>query len=64
MQISEQSSGGCLVEHRLRVIPKLSPPAFMGNYTQKVFVKQVARILKDLEEELAAQDADDYGSDC
>ena len=64
LQIKPQQDGGSLVEHRLTVEPMVSPPAFLTGYTQKIFVKQVASILRDLEErmERGLDDPDDWAS--
>lgn len=61
VQMRELPDGGCSVEHKLTVVPKMSPPAFMKNYTQRIFVKQVAKILADLDEELSLREQDEYG---
>jgi len=59
-QIQPHASGGCTVQHRLAVEPLVSPPALMTSYTQKIFVRQVAKILKDLEQEMALRSSADF----
>ena len=59
LQLHSLSKGGCKVEHRLTVEPVISPPPFMTNYTQRIFVKQVASILDDLEQELILRHSGD-----
>ncbi|BDA47163.1 hypothetical protein COCOBI_10-0080 [Coccomyxa sp. Obi] len=51
-QVSELADGSCKVEHRLSVEPVLAPPQAFAGYTQKIFVRQVERLLQDLSREL------------
>lgn len=51
-QVSELADGSCKVEHRLSVEPFLAPPQAFAGYTQKIFVRQVERLLEDLSSEL------------
>ena len=60
LQLNPLDQGGCNVEHSLTVEPSLKPPPFMTNYTQRIFVQQVASILNDLEQELILRGSDDY----
>lgn len=60
MQLNSLEEGGCKIEHKLTVEPSISPPSFMKDYTQRIFVKQVASILRDLEQELILRQSDDY----
>lgn len=60
MQLQSLDHGGCKVEHRLTVAPSIKPPPFMTDYTQRIFVKQVSSILRDLEQELELRQSDDY----
>lgn len=50
---------GSAVDHRLSVAPSLSPPAPLRGYTQKIFVRQVAMILQDLDKELQRRSSGD-----
>lgn len=52
LQVSELADGSCKVEHRLSVEPVLAPPQAFAGYTQKIFVRQVERLLEDLSREL------------
>ncbi len=51
-QVSALANGSCKVEHRLSVEPVLAPPQAFAGYTQKIFVRQVERLLEDLSREL------------
>ncbi len=51
-QVTELSDGACKVQHTLSVKPNLAPPDALATYTQKIFVRQVERLLEDLSIEL------------
>lgn len=51
-QVSELMDRSCRVEHQLSVEPVLAPPQAFAGYTQKIFVRQVERLLEDLSQEL------------
>lgn len=47
-QLTDTPDGGCHVEHRLKVQPVLDAPALFSGYAQRIFVKQVTKVLEDL----------------
>ena len=60
LQVSPQStsgdgSSGSHVQYTLSVTPIVAPPPGMGSYTQRIFEKQVLRIMEDLEFALQQQ---------
>ena len=52
LQLQALPSGGCHVQHTLKVEPILDTPALFSGYSKKIFVQQVTQILNDLEKEL------------
>ncbi|KAL3139314.1 hypothetical protein ABBQ38_003652 [Trebouxia sp. C0009 RCD-2024] len=55
-QLTESPGGGCHVEHRLKVQPVLDAPPLFSGYAQRIFVKQVTKVLEDLLAALKAQE--------
>jgi ribosomal protein S7 len=51
-QVTDMPGGGCRVQHTLSVQPSLTLPEALAFYTQKIFVRQMERLLEDLSNEL------------
>ncbi|KAK9824396.1 hypothetical protein WJX72_009979 [[Myrmecia] bisecta] len=52
-QITPLDGGGCSIEHNLTVAPVVAPPETFAGYAQKIFMRQVSRVMEDLQGELA-----------
>ncbi|DBA69322.1 hypothetical protein WJX79_007346 [Trebouxia sp. C0005] len=55
-QLTGTPDGGCHVEHKLKVQPVLDAPALFSGYAQRIFVKQVTKVLEDLLAALKTQE--------
>ncbi|DBB11661.1 TPA: hypothetical protein ACH3X3_007042 [Trebouxia sp. C0006] len=56
LQLTGTPDGGCHVEHKLKVQPVLDAPALFSGYAQRIFVKQVTKVLEDLLAALKTQE--------